>query len=207
MELGKEKKNSRGFFFVLLSWFPNHQRWHAKMEAQSEHAHVAHTLFFCTSGADLHAQSVLINKISSSELSRKFIKEVCCWLGCQNKNGLLSSTLSRSARGPKLLPLSLVGWGRLATQPTTPDDENNSCPTLGPPCPSGRRGQLLPDVTVHSHSLTHTQVSIAHMNYSHKSSSSPPLSDWKRRPQGFPTNHLLLLSPTGLLNLRLKKKL
>ena len=30
---------------------------------------------FCTFGADLHAQSVLVNKISASELSRKFIKE------------------------------------------------------------------------------------------------------------------------------------
>ncbi len=28
---------------------------------------------FCTFGADLHAQSVLINKISASEISRKFI--------------------------------------------------------------------------------------------------------------------------------------
>ncbi len=29
---------------------------------------------FCTFGADLHAQSVLSNKISASELTRKFIK-------------------------------------------------------------------------------------------------------------------------------------
>ena len=29
---------------------------------------------FCMLGADLHAQLVLINKISASELSRKFIK-------------------------------------------------------------------------------------------------------------------------------------
>ncbi len=29
---------------------------------------------FCTLGADLHAQSVLIDKISASQLSRKFIK-------------------------------------------------------------------------------------------------------------------------------------
>ncbi len=31
---------------------------------------------FCTFGSDLHAQSVLINKISASELSQKFIKGV-----------------------------------------------------------------------------------------------------------------------------------
>ena len=53
---------------------PNHQRWHAKWKlSRSEYAHVAHT-FFCTLGADLYAQSVLINKISASELSRKLIK-------------------------------------------------------------------------------------------------------------------------------------
>ena len=31
---------------------------------------------FCTFGADLHAQSVLVDKISASELSRMFIKSV-----------------------------------------------------------------------------------------------------------------------------------
>ncbi len=42
------------------------------MEAQSECLHVAY--MFLTFGADLHAQSVLINKISASELRQKFIK-------------------------------------------------------------------------------------------------------------------------------------
>ncbi len=45
-----------------------------KMEAQSEYVHIAHTFFFCTFGADLYAQSVIIHKISASELSRRFIK-------------------------------------------------------------------------------------------------------------------------------------
>ncbi len=46
-----------------------------KMEAQSEHAHIAYTgFFFARSAPTLHAQSVLTNKISASELSRKFIK-------------------------------------------------------------------------------------------------------------------------------------
>ncbi len=39
------------------------------MEAQLEY--VAR---FCTFGTDLYAQSVLVNKISASEISRKFIK-------------------------------------------------------------------------------------------------------------------------------------
>ncbi len=43
------------------------------MEAQLEYIHIADT-FFCTLGTDLYAQSVIINKISESELSRKFIK-------------------------------------------------------------------------------------------------------------------------------------
>ncbi len=46
-----------------------------KMEAQLEYVvHVAYTFLFCTFGADLHAQSVLINKMSALELSGKFIK-------------------------------------------------------------------------------------------------------------------------------------
>ena len=44
-----------------------------KMEALLEYVRVAYT-FFCTFGADVYAQSALINKISASELSRKFIK-------------------------------------------------------------------------------------------------------------------------------------
>ncbi len=44
-----------------------------KIEAQSEYVHPAHT-FFARFGADLHAQSVLVNKISASELWRKFTK-------------------------------------------------------------------------------------------------------------------------------------
>ncbi len=55
------------------STVPNHQRWCAKMEAQSEHICIAYTCF-CTFPTDLYAQSVIINKISASELSRKFIK-------------------------------------------------------------------------------------------------------------------------------------
>ncbi len=51
---------------------PNHQRWYAKRKL-GRNIHTLHTRF-CTLGADLHAQSVLINKISASELSRKFVK-------------------------------------------------------------------------------------------------------------------------------------
>ena len=43
------------------------------MEAQSEHVHVTCT-FFALFGTDLHAQSVLSDKISASELRRKFMK-------------------------------------------------------------------------------------------------------------------------------------
>ncbi len=51
-------------------------RWHCKMKAQSEYVWSAPCIHvFC------EAQSVLINKISASELSRKFIKSTCCWLG------------------------------------------------------------------------------------------------------------------------------
>ncbi len=43
------------------------------MEAQLEYVHIAYT-FFCTFGADLHAQSVHIIKTSASDLIRKLIK-------------------------------------------------------------------------------------------------------------------------------------
>ena len=56
-----------------VSFQPNHQRWHAKMEARSEYSHVACT-FLHVWRPILHAQSMLIDKISASELSRKFIK-------------------------------------------------------------------------------------------------------------------------------------
>ncbi len=41
----------------------------ANLEAPLERIHIA-----CTFGADLYAQSMLISKLSASELSRKFIK-------------------------------------------------------------------------------------------------------------------------------------
>ena len=48
---------------------------------------------FCTFRADLYAQSVLINEISASELSRKFIKSAL--LAGQSRNRLSEkSTLS-----------------------------------------------------------------------------------------------------------------
>ncbi len=51
-----------------------------KMEAQLEYtAYTMHT-HFCTFGADLYVQSVLINKISALELSRCLLR-LHCWLG------------------------------------------------------------------------------------------------------------------------------
>ncbi len=44
------------------------------MEAQLEYIHNACTFFFGSFGADLHAQSVLINEISAPQLRRKFTK-------------------------------------------------------------------------------------------------------------------------------------
>ncbi len=45
-----------------------------KMEAQLEYVCTRCILILACLGADLHAQSVLSNKISASELKRKFIK-------------------------------------------------------------------------------------------------------------------------------------
>ena len=65
---------------------PNQQRWYAKWKMSTQPAamvckngssvgmcaHCVHV--FYTFGTDLHAQSALINKISASELRRKFTK-------------------------------------------------------------------------------------------------------------------------------------
>ncbi len=56
---------------------------------------------FCTFGTNLHAQSVLSNKISASELRRKFIK-VALLVGCS----LFPLGFVKDARS--LLPLSLL---------------------------------------------------------------------------------------------------
>ncbi len=52
---------------------PNHQPVVCKMEAQLEYTHIAHT-FLHVWHLNLYAQPMLVNKISASELSRKFIK-------------------------------------------------------------------------------------------------------------------------------------
>ena len=59
---------------------PNHQRWYAKWKL-SCNIYTLRTRF-CTIGADLYAQSVLINNIFASELSRKFIKSALLLVGC-----------------------------------------------------------------------------------------------------------------------------
>ncbi len=61
--------------FLTVTWWLGTQppKVAGKMEAQLEVIHTAHTRF-CTFGGDLYAQSALTNKISASELTRKFIK-------------------------------------------------------------------------------------------------------------------------------------
>ena len=59
-------------FNCCFQCHPNHQRWHPKWKL-SRNMCTCCMHVFCTLGADLHAQSALANKISASELSRKFI--------------------------------------------------------------------------------------------------------------------------------------
>ena len=59
-------------YFTTCKTEPNQQWWHAKWKF-SRNMYTLRTRF-CTFGADLRAQSVLINKISASEISRKFVK-------------------------------------------------------------------------------------------------------------------------------------
>ena len=66
---------------------------------------------FCTFGTDLYAQSVLGNKISASELRRKFTKAVSaigcarCWLG-----PFLFSTLPFLSPWISSPPSPLLSW-------------------------------------------------------------------------------------------------
>ncbi len=57
-----------------IPYIYNHQRWYAKWKL-SWNMYTLH-IHFCTFGADLYAQLVLINKISTSELTQKFIRSV-----------------------------------------------------------------------------------------------------------------------------------
>ncbi len=75
--VGDEQAEAAGA--VAHAVHPTNQRWYAKWEL-SWNVHALRTRFR-TLGADLHALSVLIDEISSSELGRKFIKNICCWLG------------------------------------------------------------------------------------------------------------------------------
>ncbi len=65
-------KSYRSGVSNLLHALPNHQRWCAEWKL-SRNMHTLHTRF-CTFGADLHAQSVIINKVSALELGQKFTK-------------------------------------------------------------------------------------------------------------------------------------
>ncbi len=56
----------------LQDLVPNHQSWHAKRKLSQKMCTLR--TCFCMFGGDLYAQSVLINKISASELRRNFIK-------------------------------------------------------------------------------------------------------------------------------------
>ena len=58
--------------FHVSFWAPNHQRWHAKWKF-GRNAYTFRTRLR-TFDSDLHAQSVIINKISASELTKKFVK-------------------------------------------------------------------------------------------------------------------------------------
>ena len=59
---------------------PTTNWWYAEWKL-SRNMYTLRTRFFCTFGADLHAQSVLSNKNSASESSGESLLRVRCWLG------------------------------------------------------------------------------------------------------------------------------
>ncbi len=66
---------------------PDQERWHAKkkMEAQSEHVHVAHNVFRTTGARFVCSVGDYQQKISASELRRKLVKSALLvgWLCIQ----------------------------------------------------------------------------------------------------------------------------
>ena len=81
---------------------PNHQRGYAKWNLSWNYRYTLHTCF-CMFGTNLYAQSVLINKISASQLSQKFVKRVRCWLGRGRERHAITAVGATAS--PPSLPL------------------------------------------------------------------------------------------------------
>ena len=61
---------------------PNHQRWYAKWKLNWNIQYTLHTYAFLHVLVPICMLSRhLLTKLSASELSQKFLKRVCCWLG------------------------------------------------------------------------------------------------------------------------------
>ncbi len=85
---------------------PTSKRWHAKREAQSERAHVAHTVFFCTFRHRLGMlRRRLATKISASELGGEvYHKSALLLLVGQQENHSVAHAAAVVVGGG-------VGWG------------------------------------------------------------------------------------------------
>ena len=68
--------------FAPKSCLPNHQRWHAKMEARSEYAHVACTFFLHAWAPACMLMSVLVNQNFCAGAQAGSLLRVCCLVGC-----------------------------------------------------------------------------------------------------------------------------
>ena len=87
---------------------PNHQRWHAKWKL-SWNTYTSHARL-CTVGTDSYAHSVLVSKISASELSRKLLIKGALLVG----HLLLSPVLNRrraSSQRPSSAATRRLGLG------------------------------------------------------------------------------------------------
>ncbi len=76
---------------------PNHQRWHAKWKL-SRNMYTLQTSF-CTFGANLHAQSVIIDKISGGGAQSEVLLRVRCWLGTMKNHSTNPTTWDSCAAG------------------------------------------------------------------------------------------------------------
>ena len=111
------------------------------MEGQSEHVHVACT-FLARLASDLYAQSVLIDRISASELSRKPIKSALL-VGCEDSTYCIVPPPSPLHTHTEIAMLLLLLQDLKTTSPSPhpPFISLSSLPVLQPKLPSAAEGR------------------------------------------------------------------
>ncbi len=92
----------------MCYYVPNQQRRHASTEARSEHVRVAHALFLRAWSRFARSVGAHRQKISASELRRKFINECVAWLGAPGPPSSVLNHVIRKCIASSSSSISLV---------------------------------------------------------------------------------------------------